>query len=515
MHYGSLPLGGNLAAVPFHSRHRSLAWSLARRGPGRTWFKANSRIHALPSPAMTTPSGWEPRPGPTRGDQARRVPRGTGGRPPDEADPRRQVPRGTGPVAGRGWDAGPGDGQGHDGQGRGAGDGSGPAPRSAPGRAPGPRDGGQAGQRPPRDGQGRRFPGANGYDRRGLPDDFAGRPRPSGEIPASDRGRPGGPPDGLDALRSGALLRWLGTMSTRTAVLVLAGAALAGALLTVITAKEPGNLLGAFVIVGSLAAVLGVRRGAVYLFFPLPALAAFVAAVAAGVVHDRHLASSAAGLAATFPQWVAGIFWPAVLATILVLLVGSARWLLKSPLVMGQSPLSAPRPAKPDSARRDPGFRPPADSWARDSFDGGPPRPRTGSGPTPRQGTGPSPQQGTGPTQRQQTGPGPRQGTGPTQRQGTGPTPQQGGGPRRGSANGSRPGRGQRDPRTDRDPWGDPRLPPDRSQPTGPRPQAPRGPASEPQPRAPRQGQTGPGPSFNPAPAPPPRRQPPDGWTQR
>src|ERR1700752_4065156 len=67
-------------------------------------FKANSKIHALPSPAMTTPSGWKPRPGPTRGDQARRVPRGAEGWPPDEADPRRQVPRGTGPVAGRDWD---------------------------------------------------------------------------------------------------------------------------------------------------------------------------------------------------------------------------------------------------------------------------------------------------------------------------------------------------------------------------------------------------------------------------
>jgi hypothetical protein len=314
---------------------------------------------------------------------------------------------------------------------------------------------------------------------------------------------PGGPPDGLDSLRSGGLLRWLGTMSTLTAALVLTGATLIGAVLTVIAGTEPGNLLAIFVIVGSLAAVLGVRRGAVYLFFPVPALAFFVAAAATGIVHDRELASSTAGLGASFAQWVAGIFWPAVVATILVLLVGGGRWLLQRPLVMGRSPLSAGRPV-PRDARTSQGFRRPANSRADDSFtDGAAPRqgtgptPRQGTGPTPRQQTGPTPRQQTGPTPRQQTGPTPRQQTGPTPRQGTGPTPQQGGSSWRGAPNGSRPGRAPRDPRTDRDPWGDPRLPPDRSQPAAPRPQASGRPAS--QPRAPR----------------PPRRQPPDGWTQR
>jgi hypothetical protein len=367
-------------------------------------------------------------------------------------------------------------------------------------------------QRAPRDGQGRRFPGANGYDRRGgRPDDFDGRPRPSGELLTSDRGRPdGGPADGFGAVRSGPLLRWLGTMSTVAAALVLAGATLIGVVATLVAGKEPGDLLGLFVIVGSLAAVLGVRRGAAHLFFPLPALAFFVAAVAAGVIHDRHIALSKAGLVATFPQWVAGIFWPAVVATILVLLAGGARWLLNSTLVTGQSPPSASGWGAPGNARTSQGFRRPSvDPRAGDRFT---------DNAAPRQGTGPSPRQGTGPT--------PRQGTGPSPRQGTGPTPQQGSGQWRGPANGSRPGRAPRDSRANRDPWSDPRLPPDRSQPTGPRPQAPgtgprpqapARPASQPMPRAPRPGQTGPGPSFSPAPAPPrpPRRQPPDGWTQR
>ena len=298
-------------------------------------------------------------------------------------------------------------------------------------------------------------------------------------------------------------------MPTLTATVVLFSATVVGVAATVAAHMEPGNLLGFFVIVGSLAAVLAVRRGAVYLFFPMPALAFFVGAVAAGIIHDRQLASSTAGLGASFTQWVAGIFWPAVVATVLVLLVGGARWLLKRPLVTSQSPQPAGRPPAPGSAR----LRPPVDPWA-DAREGAL---RSKTGPTPRQGTGPSPRQGTGPTPRQGTGPAPRQGTGPTPQQGTGPAPHQGGAPWRGPANGSRPGRAPRDPRNDRDPWGDPRLPPDRSQPTGPRPQANGRPASQPQPqpqpRAPRPG-TGPGPSFSPAPT-PPRRQPPDGRAQR
>ena len=338
----------------------------------------------------------------------------------------------------------------------------------------------------------------------------------------SDRGRPGGGPgSGFDGLRPEGVLRWLGTMSTRTASLVLAGATLIGVVVTVMARTEPGDWLGFFVIVGSLIAVLGVRRGVVYLFFPVPALAFFVGAALAGVIHDRRIVSSTAGLVAAFPQWVAGIFWPGVVATILVLLAGAGRWLLKGPLITSQSRPAANRPA-PRDARSPQGFRrPAADSLDDEPFvDESAPRPRTGptprlgTGPTPRQQTGPTPRQGTGPTPRQGTGPTPRQGTGPTPQQGTGPTPRQGSGHWRGPANGSRPGRASRDPRTDRDPWGDPRLPPDRSQPSGPRPQVNGRPASQPQPRAPRPGQTGPGPSFNPAPA-PPRRQPPDDRTQR
>ncbi len=377
------------------------------------------------------------------------MPRGTGGWPPDEADPRRQSAPGTGPVAGRGWDAGPGTGGGPGtGQDRGGRDNRGRAPRFIPDRAQ--RRTGQAARRASaRHAAARagRPHGTDGYDRRGLPDDFTelGRGQKN-EFQASsaEAAQDVLAVDGFDGLRSGAPLRWLGTMSTLTAALVLAGATVTGVVVSLIAGLEPGNLLGFFVIVGSLAAVLGVRRGAVYLLFPMPALAFFAGAVVTGIIHDRELAASTAGLGAGFAQWVAGIFFPAVVATILVLLVGGTRWLLKSPLVTGTSSLSGGR-LVPRDARSSRDFRRPVDSWGDDRFlDDGAPRSRTG--PAPRQQTGPTPRQGTGPTPRQPTGPTPQQGTGadsrqarqgPTPRQGTGPTPRQGTGAD--SAAGNRP----------------------------------------------------------------------------
>lgn len=346
-------------------------------------------------------------------------------------------------------------------------------------------------QRPPLGGApGRRGPSSDGYDRRDrLPDDFAERPRPAGRGLAADRDEPA---DGLGSLRSGALLRWLGTMSTLRAVIVLAAATLVGVVLTLIAHQEPGDLLAFFIVVGAVVAVLGVRRGAVYLFFPMPALAFFAAAVVTGIVHDSQLASSTAGLATSFLQWIAGIFVPAVVATVIVLLVGGGRWLLKSALVTVQPSLSSPRPASRDNASRDnvrpaPGPRrpPPGDPRLEEDIIGDDDLRPGKNGPAPRRGSAPRP-----------------------------------------SPNGTRPPRPQR---TDRDPWGDPRLSADRSQPPRPRPASqpqPRSPQSQPQPRSPqsqpqpRASQPQPraprpqaGPSWTPKPQRPPRPQPPDGWT--
>ena len=259
-------------------------------------------------------------------------------------------------------------------------------------------------------------------------------------------------------------------------MLVLVAGTLLGVILTLIAGQEPGGLLGFFIIMGTIAAALGIRRGKVYLLFPAPALAFFVAAIVTGKVHDAKLGSSTAGLGAGFTQWVAGIFFPAVVATIAVLLVGGGRWLLGRQLIIGQSPLPAGRPA-PGKARPAPrDRRPGTDSWADD-------------GPAPRSAK-------TGPAARQN-------------RPAWMGTPD-------GGARPARPPRGQR---TDRDPWGDPRLPADRSQPTGPRPADRSQPPTGPRPQA--NGRPRPAPQprdrpphpDTPRPQRPPRPQPPDAWT--
>jgi hypothetical protein len=168
-------------------------------------------------------------------------------------------------------------------------------------------------------------------------------------------------------------------MSTRAALLALVAGTLIGIVATLVAGSEPGFLLSLFIIVGAVIATLGVRPGAVYLLFPLPAFAFFAGAVITGKIHDSSLSSSTAGLAAGFTQWIAGIFLPMCAATIGVLLIGGARWLLSRQLVGGQFPMSedrpgtsrAPRPrpdvdpwAEPKAARNRPGQRPANAPWA-------------------------------------------------------------------------------------------------------------------------------------------------------
>jgi len=330
---------------------------------------------------MTTSPGWEPRPGPTRGDTSRRQrpavaggwpadgpdnrrdggPAGTGGRNNADYDPRRQGSRGAPP-------GGPRD------------------PRFPEDRPGGPRGGPgvPSGPREPRGAQ----------ERPGKPSGYAERPRPGGDERQgngnrSARGTSAPRSDGLGSLRSSPLLRWLGTMSPRNALLVLVAGTLLGIVFTLFAGSEPGFVLGLFITVGSVAAALGVRRGAVYLVFPLPAFAFFVAAVITGKVKDSSLTSSTTGLGVGFLQWIADIFFPMVIATIMVLIVGGARWLLARQLVTGEFPMSAgrqgaprPVPAPPPGPRRPASGAPrvdprpsAADPRARDSRDGRPATP--------------------------------------------------------------------------------------------------------------------------------------------
>ena len=233
-------------------------------------------------------------------------------------------------------------------------------------------------------------------------------------------------------------------------------ATLLGVLGTVVTGNEPGFLLGFLVFIGSVIATLGVRRSALYVVFPLPALANFIGAVAAGAIHDRGIDTSTTELGASFLQWIANVFFAMCATTIIVLVIAGARWLLARQLVSGQFAMSADR--RPD-----------------------------GSGPRPASASGRRPDRGQRPGDRDPWAAvdpwGDRAGTG-----------------------GQRPARDQRD---SRDPWGDRRRPADRSQPgTGPQPGGANPPGGRSQPggtsapgnRTPGGG-TAPGGTFPPAPA--------------
>ena len=332
-------------------------------------------------------------------------------------------------------------------------------------------------------------------------------------------------------------------------MLALVAGTLLGIIFSLMADQEPGNLLGVFIIVGSIAATLVIRRGKIYLLFPAPALAFFVGAIVVGKVHDAKLGSSAAGLASLFTQSIAGIFFPAVIATILVLLIGGGRWVLGRQLVTtGQPPLPGGGRPAPGNARPAPsGDRPAIDDWAEDDpFEdralhtqmipaakpnrpgpAGAPRParpaREGNqgadrdpwgdprlpadrsqptGPRPGQGSGPRPSQGSGPRPNQGTGARPNQGSGPRPNQGTGARPNQGSGPRPNQGTGARPNQG-----TGARP----------NQGTGARPRPAPRPAPElpPAPREPDRSQPQPGWSSNQRPRRPVRPQPPDNWTQR
>jgi hypothetical protein len=233
-----------------------------------------------------------------------------------------------------------------------------------PGYQPDPRsrDWGQIkpGQIEPRQrGPRRSKPGPNGPGRDGTGRDGTGRRRQSS---------PAGPS-----------WRW-GELSGGRATLIVLAAAVIGTGVTVAMHHDPGYLLGGAVIAGTLAAVLAVRRDAVYQLIPVPALAYLVGALAAGLMHEQNAGPSPSGLAVSATQWVAGGFVTMAVATGLAVAVTVIRWQLNR---RGGNP---GRPAQPEPEPLDPD-RP----TSRTVFPSGPetgswrarPKPRPASGPEP------------------------------------------------------------------------------------------------------------------------------------
>jgi uncharacterized protein DUF6542 len=150
------------------------------------------------------------------------------------------------------------------------------------------------------------------------------------------------------------------------AALILAGAAIVGMVGTLAMGHDPGFLLGFMVVVGSVVAALTIRRHAAYQIIPLPALTYLVAGVITGAIHDRAADTSKAQLGLNFLQWIASGFLAMSAATILVIVIASARWMLGRQLVSGQLPASSQRPAQARAPRGNPapGTRADRDPWA-------------------------------------------------------------------------------------------------------------------------------------------------------
>lgn len=95
----------------------------------------------------------------------------------------------------------------------------------------------------------------------------------------------------------------------------MAVSALLGAVATVIQGHGPGNLLGAFVLAGTLIACLSVRARAVRLIIPAPTLSYVPAAMIAGAIHDRATDTSNTMDLLNAGSWIANGFLMMALAT--------------------------------------------------------------------------------------------------------------------------------------------------------------------------------------------------------
>jgi Domain of unknown function (DUF6542) len=121
--------------------------------------------------------------------------------------------------------------------------------------------------------------------------------------------------------------RWWGSRPGRLGVALVIAGTLAGLIGTVLTSSEPGLLLAAGLILGTVCGAAAVQPRAAYLIIPVPALSYLVAAVLAGLIHDHAIDTSRTALAVGLTQWVAGGFLAMVTATLLAIAIAAIRWL--------------------------------------------------------------------------------------------------------------------------------------------------------------------------------------------
>jgi len=119
--------------------------------------------------------------------------------------------------------------------------------------------------------------------------------------------------------------RW-GALPSRRGIVLVIGGAVTGTVITVLAGGEPGFVLGFFLVIATAAASFAVEPRAVYRIVPVPALAYLAGAIIAGLIHDSAADNTRTGLAISAAQWAARGFLAMTVATVLVILVGIARW---------------------------------------------------------------------------------------------------------------------------------------------------------------------------------------------
>jgi len=115
-------------------------------------------------------------------------------------------------------------------------------------------------------------------------------------------------------------------MAAGAGILIIAAATLLGVIATIVTKKDPGTILGVLIIVGALAAAVGVRYSTAYILIPIPALAWVAGAGIAGYVHDRSLLTGSIGYGSQAAVWMAAGFTWMVIAIIAVIVVAAGRY---------------------------------------------------------------------------------------------------------------------------------------------------------------------------------------------
>jgi hypothetical protein len=119
-----------------------------------------------------------------------------------------------------------------------------------------------------------------------------------------------------------------GSLSGGLGVAIVAASTALGASATMLTGREPGTVLGVFVIIGTVAAALAVRPQAGRLILPVPALSYVVAAMVTGVIYDRSADVSKTALAINAAQWIANGFFAMSIATVMAVVLVTARWVI-------------------------------------------------------------------------------------------------------------------------------------------------------------------------------------------